>query len=71
MIAMLWVKHGLMCGIKGRGFVVLFRWKLNHFGLRKCLHGQELTNKEYLNNITVKKDLSAFYLQDDGGKRRA
>jgi len=60
MIAILWVKHGIMCGIKGRGFVVLFRWKLNHFGLRKCLHGQELTNKEYLSNITVKTICQRF-----------
>jgi len=32
-------KHGILCGIKGRRFIVLFRCKLNRFGLQKCLYG--------------------------------
>jgi len=34
------------------------------------LRGHKLTNKAYLSNNTV-TDLSAFYLQDGGKKRRA
>ena len=33
------VEHGIMCRIKGRGFIVLFRCKLSHFDLRNCLYG--------------------------------
>jgi len=34
-----------MRGIKGRRFIVLFGYKLNKFGLRKCPHDHWLTNK--------------------------
>ena len=47
-------KRRLMCGFKGAKIyiIVLFRCKLHHFGLRKCLHFHQLTNKAYL-SITV------------------
>ena len=38
-IAILWVKHGIMLAINGRRFIMLFRCKLNHFGVRKYLRG--------------------------------
>jgi len=47
-----------MYGIKGRRFVVLFRCKLNQFGVIEA----------YLSNFTA-TDFSAFYLQDDGEKK--
>jgi len=55
----------IMCGVKGRRFIVLFGYKLNQFGLRKCPHSQWLTNKAY-KQYHSNKNLSAFYLQNGG-----
>ena len=51
--------------IKGRRSIVLFGYKLNQFGLRKCPRDHWLINKackQYHSN----KNFSALYLQDGG-----
>jgi len=37
-----------MCCVEGRKFLVLFGYKLNQFGLRKCPRSHWLTNKAYM-----------------------
>jgi len=58
-----------MCGVKRRRFIVLFGYKLNQFGLRKCPHDHWLANKA-CKQYHSDKNFSAFYLQDGGEKRR-
>jgi len=68
MIAILWVKHDIMRGIKGRRFIVLFGCKLNQFDLRKCPRDHWPTNKAYKQGYS-NKNLSTFYPQNAGEKR--
>jgi len=56
-----------MCAVKGRRFIVLFGYKLNQFGLRKCPHNHWLTNKAY-KQYHSNKNFLAFYLQSGGKK---
>jgi len=56
--------------IEGRRFNVLFAYKLNQFGLRKCPHDHWLTNKAYKKRYDSNKNLSTFYTQNAGEKRR-
>ena len=61
-----------MCGIKGRKFIVLFRCKLNQFGVKNVYTVINLSSffyiyNAYLRNITVTY-FSVFYLQDGGRK---
>ena len=60
-----------MCGVKRRRFIVLFGYKLNQFGLRKCLHDHWLTNKSYKQyHSHSDRNFLAFRLQDGSEKRQ-
>ena len=51
-IAILWIQLDIMCWVKWRKFIALFK-KIESVSLRKCPHDYWLTNKVYLNAITV------------------
>jgi len=59
MIAILWVWHGIKCGVKGRSVIVLFKY-IRFVGLRKCLYDHYLANKAYFSDITVKNIYESF-----------
>ena len=60
-ITILWVKHGIMCGIKGWRFILCYldvNWIL---GLRRCPHSHWLVNRAY-KQYHSNENLPAFYL---------